>query len=144
MEDEQLTSKSWFATNRKWAVPVGIIAFFIIVISFLSLPVAGALGFGAALTDKELYAGAVKIANTDDEALQVYGTISDIDKLAILESDVNYEKNQQFVKLTVRVSGSKRKGKMDVEAERDGKGWKYTSLRLRSKNPEETVLIINK
>ena len=144
MQEGQITSKSWFYANRKWVLPAGVILSFLILLSLFSLPVSGVLGFGTALSDTALYAGAVKIANADKEAVRLYGTISDIDKLAILESDVNYSNDRQYVKLTVRISGSKLKGKMDVEAERNGESWKYSSLQLRSKNPDITISVIKR
>jgi hypothetical protein len=46
------------------------------------------------------------------------------------------------VTLSIRIKGSKGKGKMDISAKKNGSEWEYKTITIRIKNPKEEIQIL--
>ena len=63
--------------------------------------------FTKAYVDTELTENALELAQQNERVVKVLGTLKPIDKMAILEGEVNYTNENKNVDLHVRIKGSK-------------------------------------
>lgn len=141
-ENESLKEKSWFKRNWKWLLPMVIIPVlgFTLLFSVIS---AGSVGdFASAFSDEKLYQNAIDKANKNVEVQNVLGTLEPVSNMGIVESTVEYTNTKQSVTLSIRVSGEKGKAKMDVVADKKGNEWRYTSIKLRIKEPKREIIVL--
>ncbi|MDR6968356.1 hypothetical protein J2X31_002379 [Flavobacterium arsenatis] len=139
--NELIREKNWGKRNWKWLVP--ITALLILIIAFLSLT-SGLTSFAQAYTEPSLYENALEKARQNKRVIQVLGNLQPVDKLTIIEGNVVYAEDNNAVDLTFRVTGTKGKGKMDVTAVKDNGNWKYELIKIRIKNPEEEIVVVEK
>lgn len=137
MDNEIIEKKSFWKKN--------IFSLGIIAIGFIVLLISN---FGEDLVNlSQVYAdpllcqNAIDKANKNNEVIQNFGKLEPINTLAILEGNTVYSNANKSVSITVRVSGEKGKGKMDILADRAGKSWKYKSIKIR--NTKEEIEINN-
>jgi len=142
MNDEIIKEKSWFKRNRMWLVPVCAAVFMFVLIFASSDTVTHAVDFASGYNDKALYENAIKQANANNDVLDVVGKLKPVDNMAIVESTIEYSNNDQSVSLSVRVSGSKGKAKMDVAATKRDSIWQYSLIKLRIKNPKQEIIVL--
>lgn len=135
MNNELIKQKSWWKRNWKWLVPVcGIILIFISI--FFSSGMGGVTtNLAQAYADVELYDNAVKMAQSDARVKELLGEIQPIDKLAIIEGQVEYSDGNKTVNTTIRVIGTKGKGNLDISANRINDVWVYKIIKIRIKTP---------
>jgi len=104
---------------------------------------AGSVGdFASAFSDEKLYQNAIDKANKNVEVQNVLGTLEPVSNMGIVESTVEYTNTKQSVTLSIRVSGEKGKAKMDVVADKKGNEWRYTSIKLRIKEPKREIIVL--
>lgn len=141
MDNETLEDKNWLKRNWRWAFLVlGIV---LSLTGFvLSMMPENAFDFGLAFADKALYAKAIERSNENKEVLRLLGKLEPVGKMAIIESNVEYSNDKQSVNLTVRVEGNKGKAKMDVVADKKDKEWHYSLIKIRIKNPEKEITVL--
>ncbi|WP_245569862.1 cytochrome c oxidase assembly factor Coa1 family protein [Flavobacterium soli] len=137
--NELIREKSWGVRNWKWLVP--ITALLIMIIAFLSLT-SGLMSFAQAYAEPALYENALEKARQNERVSEVLGTIQPVDKLTILEGNVVYAEDHNAVNLTFRVTGSKGKGKMDIQANKIDGNWEYELIKIRIKKPEEEIIVL--
>ena len=143
MDNQLIVEKSWWRKNWKWSLPTLVLLFIIVIGLILNLSIDGNVAdFAQAYSDNSLYEKAIEKAKTNDRVLEVIGEIEPIDKLAILEGNVIYSNNNNSVELSVRVKGSKGKGKMDISANKNGEEWEYKKISIRIKEPKEEINIL--
>ena len=65
-----------------------------------------------------------------------------VDKMAKLEGSVKYSNNDRSVDISIRVRGSKGKGRMRIIAERNGETWEYKKIVIGIKKLKRTIEII--
>lgn len=143
MNDELRKQKSWWKKNWKWFLPVSMII--LIVVAILSSSGVGGIAnnYAQAYSDQELYQDALEHVKSNSRVIEVLGEIEPIDKLAILEGEVQYSNNNQRVNSTIRIVGSKGKAKMDILANRVQGKWNYQKILVRVKSPPEKKQNIN-
>ncbi|MFV8347801.1 cytochrome c oxidase assembly factor Coa1 family protein [Flavobacterium sp. ZB4P13] len=142
MDNELIVEKSWWKKNWKWFLPTAL--FLIGTVLFTSLSIDGDVtDIAKAYSENSLYEKAIEKSKTNKRVLQLLGNLKPIDKLAIIEGNAKYSNNNNSIELTVRVKGSKGKGKMDISADKKGAKWKYKKISIRIKHPEEEIKIIN-
>ena len=90
-----------------------------------------------AYADVELYDNAVKIAQSDARVKELLGEIQPIDKLAIIEGQVEYSDGNKTVNTTIRVIGTKGKANLDISANRINDVWVYKIIKIRIKTPPQ-------
>ena len=132
--------------SLKWLIP--IVVFIGIVFYLFSSSGMGkvATDLTQAYADPELYNNAIEKANSDQRILQNIGEIRPIDKMSILNGEVNFSDDNQKVNSTIKVIGSKGNGKLDLTAERDNESWRYEKINVRiidSAKKKKTIEIIN-
>jgi hypothetical protein len=143
MDNELIVEKSWWGKNWKWFLPSLTLIFLLLFWLILSLSIDGNVtDIAQAYSDNSLYEKAIEKAKTNQRVLEVIGEIEPIDKLAILEGNAIYSNNNNSVELSVRVKGSKGKGKMDISADKNGTEWKYKKISIRIKEPKEEIQIL--
>ena len=141
MNNELIPDKSYWSRNRKWIVPVFL--FLILSIGILSsISDGSATDLVQAYADNSLYENAIAKAKTNQRVLEVIGEIEPIDKLAILEGSAIYSNNNNSVQTSIRIKGSKSKGKLDIVADKKGQEWIYKTITIRIKNTNEVIKIL--
>ncbi len=140
MNNKISEEKNWLERNWKWFVPLAVIILLLVVT--VSGSVDGASDFATAFKDDTLYKKAIEKCNNNQQVQKVLGKLQDVDKLAIIESTVDYSNNKQKVKLSVRVNGEKGKGRMDAIADRNNEGWNYSLIKIRIKNPKQEIIVL--
>ncbi|MXN91623.1 hypothetical protein GR160_10330 [Flavobacterium sp. Sd200] len=142
MDNELVQHKSWMQRNIKWFAPVLVLLLLLGSVMFSSVSDAQLGGFANALADEALYNNAVKQAQDNDEVTSVLGNLEPVDQMAIIESDVNYSDNNNAVNLSVRIKGSKAKGRMDVAATKVNNAWQYNAIKIRLKDPKREIVVL--
>ncbi|PKB15560.1 cytochrome c oxidase assembly factor Coa1 family protein [Flavobacterium sp. 5] len=123
IEEKRIWTKRWF-----WSTVIIAIGFILIITSNFD----DVVNLGQAYADPLLCQNAIDKANKNEEVIQNFGKLESIDKLAILEGNTIYSNDNKRISITIRVSGEKEKGKMDILADRIGKIWKYKSIKIRN------------
>ncbi|PKG42537.1 cytochrome c oxidase assembly factor Coa1 family protein [Psychroflexus sp. MES1-P1E] len=137
MNNELIEQKSWWKRNWKWLVPVSGIMIISLVI-FFSTGMGGiATDLAQAYADTELYENALERAKSDERVTELLGEIEPIDKMAIMEGQVEFSNENKTVNSTIRIVGDKGKARMDISADRIKNKWNYTKIKVRIKNPPE-------
>jgi hypothetical protein len=96
-----------------------------------------AIDLAKAYTDTELYENALEKAKSDIRVTEILGEIQPIDKMAILEGQVEYSNKNNTVNSTIRIVGEKGLARMDITADRIKNDWNYTKINIHIKNPPE-------
>ncbi len=137
MNNDLKNQDGWCKRNWKWVIPVfGIIAISITVL--LSSDMDGvAADLAKAYADPGLYNNALEKVRTDHRVKALLGEIRPIEKMAILEGQVEYTNNDKTVFSSVRIIGTKGKANMDISADRINNTWNYNQIKIRIKNPPE-------
>jgi len=138
---ELYPKKSWVRKYGKWMLlPMVVIIVLIAIISIrLGDPIAD---FSKAMLDPTLSKNALKIVQKDEAVLSWMGDIAPINVLSILEGEPRYSDDNQSVDLTVGITGSKKRGKMDIKAIRKGDQWEYKEIKIRTKKPKKTIQVL--
>lgn len=133
MNNEILPHKNWAQRNWRWALL--FIVVLVLAISLLFSLTGDHLGdFGQAYADPQLFQGAVDKSQENKEVIYLLGNLKPIDKLAILEGDVEYSNQNKNVSFSVRVKGTKGKAQMSAKAIRNRDAWEYTKITIRVKD----------
>ena len=135
-------NKSWWNKNWKWIFLV--FGIFLISIFTISTTDIGENTFDIvkAYADPNLVETALNKAQENDEVKKFLGTLEQVDKMAKLEGSVKYSNNDTSVDISVRVKGSKGKGRMRILAERNGETWEYKKIVIGIKKLKKTIEII--
>ncbi len=135
-------NKSWWNKNWKWIIPVfGIFLISIFAISTTDIGET-TIDIVKAYADPNLVETALNKAQGNDEVKELLGTLEQVDKMAKLEGSVKYSNNDTFVDISVRVKGSKGKGRMRIKAERNGETWEYKKIVIGIKKLNRTIEIL--
>ena len=142
MDNELIESKNWFQSNWKWIIPL-VLSLVLISGYLLSSSDENIMDFAQAYNDTALYEKAIEKANSNKRVLETVGEIQPIDKLAILEGNTIYTDNNTSVVLSIRIKGTKNKGKLDITAKKMGPEWNYKKILVRCKNPKEEITVVD-
>jgi len=142
MDNDIIKNKNWLQRNLKWLLPVVIVVCFLGSALFSTASDAHLGGYAMALNDEALYKDALTQAQQNKEVVKVLGTLESIDQLAIIESNVEYSDSNKHVNLSVRIKGSKAKGKMDVIATKANNTWQYNAITIRIKDPKQEIVVL--
>jgi hypothetical protein len=138
--NELILEKSWWKRNRKWFIPsVFILATLVIILTIFSSPISD---IAKAYADTSIYENALGKAQQNQQVTETLGVLEPIDKMAILEGYVHYSNNNNTVNLTIRLKGTKGKGKMDITANKVNGNWNYQKITIRIKEPKKRIAII--
>ena len=143
MDNELIENKSFWGKNRKWVLPTSILLFFIGIGLVIQLSVdSNVADFAQAYSDNSLYEKALEKVKLNQRVKETLGEIETIEKLAILEGNTKYSNNNTSVETTIRIKGTKGKGKMDISAQKNGTEWEYKKIIIRIKEPKEKIYIL--
>ncbi|TRZ41980.1 cytochrome c oxidase assembly factor Coa1 family protein [Robertkochia solimangrovi] len=136
MHHTSIPSQGWFRRNWKWIIPalVTVLGVFIFFTSGLS-GISGDLV--QAYNDKQLYKDAMEMIARDSRIKETLGQLEPLDKMAIVEGEVNYSDDYKNVVSTVRIRGNKGSAMMDIFAELIQEEWNYSRITVRIKKPVE-------
>jgi len=138
--NELILEKSWWKRNRKWFIPsVFLIGTLVTILTIFSSPISD---IAKAYSDTSIYENALEKAQQNQQVIETLGILEPIDKMAIIEGYVQYSNNNNTVDLTIRVKGTKGKGKMDIRANKVNENWSYQKIVIRIKEPKKTIAII--
>ncbi|MDR6300138.1 cytochrome c oxidase assembly factor Coa1 family protein [Mesonia maritima] len=128
--------------NFKWIIPI-IILFAIVFYLFSSAGMGKvATDLTQAYADETLYQNAIEIANSDEEVIQRIGTIESLNKMTILNGEVNYTNNNKTVNSTIKITGEKGNAKLDITANQKEEKWDYEKINIRIKHSDKTTELI--
>ncbi len=143
MENLIFINKSWWQRNWKWFLPTSSMLFIIVIGSLITASIEGnAKDYAQAYSDDSLYEKALEKVKANPRVKETLGEIEPIDKLAILEGNTKYSDNNNSVETTIRIKGTKTKGKMDISATKNGTGWEYKKINIRVKDPKEEIDVL--
>ncbi|MEW7291483.1 cytochrome c oxidase assembly factor Coa1 family protein [Aquimarina sp. 2304DJ70-9] len=149
MNDEAKLERNWWKRNWKWGTSITLLFFICMcILSIISSLGVGdnIIGFGEVLSDSSIYDNALEKARKNERVIEVMGELDPISSLAIIEGDVGYTNNKNSIVVTIKITGSKASGSIDIIADRNGIEWQYRKINIRIKNPKEkkeTIEIIN-
>lgn len=138
--------KSFWKRNRIWIILSILIISIAVFFIFNASKNKGFTDIVNAYSDTDLYNNAFEISKGNDKVIEVLGEIKPIEKSAILEGTVSYSKKLDTVNSSVRIIGSKARGRLDIFAVKINNNWKYNSLKIRIKKPldkKQTIEILN-
>jgi hypothetical protein len=139
MENDLIHKNNWWQRNWRWFLP--LISFLMIGIFFFISSINGLTDFAQAYADTELCQNAINEANKNEKVIESLGKLESIDKLAIMEGNSVYSKEGKHVEVTVRVSGEKGKGKLDISADKNGEKWQYKKIKIRMKKTGNEIIV---
>jgi hypothetical protein len=145
LKNELLTQKNWQQRHWKWLIPLIGLILLSIAIFFSSGMNRITADLVKAYADSELYDNALEKVKANQRVTDILGEIKPIDKLAILEGEVQFSDDNNAVQSTIRVKGEKLTAMMDITAERINNKWIYKKLNIRIKKPiekKQTIEII--
>ncbi|WP_298531791.1 cytochrome c oxidase assembly factor Coa1 family protein [uncultured Algibacter sp.] len=133
--------KSWFARNWKWLLP--LFMFFMLGIYTISTTKVGEgiTTVAKAYNDASLYENALEKVKKNKDVVQLFGTIEPIDNFAILEGTTRYSNNDNSIISSIRIKGSKSKGKLDITAYKNEGVWVYKKIGVRIKKPRQVIIV---
>lgn len=137
MNNNLIPQKRWFNRNWKWLVWLCGILLITIALFFTSNMDTIVTHLAQAYANTELYENALEKAKANNSVTNLLGDIQPIDKLAILEGQVEYSNDNKTINSSIRIVGTKGKGNLDVSAKQIDSLWKYTKINVRIKNPPE-------
>lgn len=141
MSNDLVYKRNWWESNWKWisAASVFVLGVGIFLISSIN---SKSIDVVQAYSEKTLYENALAKVNTNDEAISILGTLEPLDQLAILEGSTKYSTDKQRIETTVRIKGSKAKGKMDILATKIAEKWQYEKINIRINSTKEVISIV--
>lgn len=136
MNNKKKQHKSWWRQNLKWGLLLSAFAI-LTLLFFRSKSGEAVANISQAYMDSDLFNNALEKVMSHEKAMTVLGEIGHIDKLSILEGDVQYSNESTHVHATISIKGSKGKAKMDVVAQKEHEQWNYETLQLRITHPKD-------
>jgi len=143
VDNELIVKENWIKRNWKWFLALAIVFLLLLIIIVSSTSQKGISDLASAYNDPSLHEKAISQANANKLVQQVIGKINPIDKLAILEGNAIYSNNNSAVSLSIRITGSKKNGKLDIYVIKKGLKWHYTKIIVRTKKPKEEIIVVN-
>ena len=134
------SKKPWLNRNWKWLIPLLVLSLGITIV--LGLAGNEISGVVAVYAESEIYEDALKIAKENNEVKQKLGDLKPIGFSAIAEGVIKFSNNNNSVDISVRVTGSKGRGRIDISANRKENKWEYKRIQIRIKRPKETIKIL--
>lgn len=143
MNNELISHKSWIQKNWIKITISCFLAILIFIILLSSNSKNGLTDTINAFKENSLYEKALDHANSNSAVLETIGKINSIDKLAILEGNTSYTNNGNEVIVSVRIKGSKKQGKLEFQATKNGSEWNYKKISIRVKSTNEEITILD-
>ena len=123
--------------SLKWLIPIIVVLAIVIYLFSSSGMGKVATDLTQAYADPELYKNAIEKANSDQQVIKNIGEIKPIDKMTILNGEVNFTDDNKTVNTTIKIIGQKGNGKMDIIAKRENENWRYEKINIRIKDSEK-------
>ncbi|WP_417443091.1 cytochrome c oxidase assembly factor Coa1 family protein [Joostella sp.] len=145
MNNELLPQKSWWEKNKKWFFPTLVIITALFILYYQSGSNKHLTNYVQGYNETALYENALEKAQANERVKTVLGTLDPINKLSLVEGEIQYTNNNNSVSYTIKINGENGKGLMDVSADKIEDQWNYTSIKVRIKNPpenKETIVIL--
>lgn len=139
--DNEINQESWFRRHRLW---VFLLSGLFLVGATVVAIVSNFSDFAQTAINTGLCNEAIVAANQNNDVVEKLGNLQPVDQMAILEGNAVYSENGNHAEITVRVVGEKGKAKMDIVADKQSGKWNYKTIRIRIKNPSETIEVLNK
>ena len=134
--------ENWLKRHWKW-----IVSFVFISICFLFFFILigdATSRYTSILLQPELIENARKIANENKEVNTKFGKLQPHNFLNLIEGEVRYTTNKKRVAISIKLEGTRKKGILDVYAQKKVDTWEYDSIAVRIKKPEKVVIPVYK
>ena len=140
--NELIEYKSWWERNWKWVISVMIVVFIGLGLISNSKVGESVTDITRAYSDASIYENALDLAQKNEQIKKLLGELKPIDNMAIIEGSVIYSNSNNSVDMSLRIKGSKGKGKIDISADRNELEWNYSKINIRIKEPRQTIKIL--
>ena len=140
--NELIEYKSWWERNWKWVISVMIVVFIGLGLISNSKVGESVTDITRAYSDASIYENALDLAQKNEQIKKLLGVLKPIDNMAIIEGSVIYSNSNNSVDMSLRIKGSKGKGKIDISADRNELEWNYSKINIRIKEPRQTIKIL--
>ena len=142
--NELIEHKSWWSRNWKWFIPLITVLLIGMIIISTSKVGESISDITKAYADVSIYENAIEKAQQNEQVKELLGELKPIGNMAIVEGSVIYSSNNNSVDMSLRIKGSKGKGKIDISADRNESEWNYKKINIRINEPKQTITIIEK
>ncbi|WP_268223350.1 cytochrome c oxidase assembly factor Coa1 family protein [Sinomicrobium oceani] len=119
--------------NRLWIISLSGMALILAGLFVVTDMPEATVNLVRAYNDSELYEKAWAKAAVDEEVIEILGELEPVDKLAILEGEVIYH-DDNTVDATIRISGNRGRGRLDITARKITGNWVYSRIGVRIKS----------
>ncbi|MEZ0006709.1 putative negative regulator of RcsB-dependent stress response [Flavobacterium sp. 28YEA47A] len=136
----KINLKSWWQINYRWFLSLSAFIIACLILAY-AISQGSFKDMAQAYADPVLFQKAITEANKNDEVIQILGTLEPLDNMAILEGNTRYSNDNKAIEATVRVTGKKAKGKMDISAQKIGSEWKYEGIKIRVHETKQEIII---
>ena len=135
----QSTNKNFWLRHWKWLTPLVIVIFTV----FMTSPIGNSITDIAKIySDSSIYEDALEQSKSNEQVIEILGDLEPIDTFAIAEGYVAYSNNNTSVNITVRIKGTKSKGKLDIAANKVNGIWEYQTFKIRIKDTKEIIIVL--
>ena len=111
MEENSINKGNRMRRNYGWFIAAGLLIIFAVYLFSSSGMGKMTTDFAQAYADENLYEDAIEMANSNDSVAEMLGEIKPIDKMTLLNGDVQFSEDNQTVSSTIKVEGAKGKAK---------------------------------
>ncbi|TPD72215.1 cytochrome c oxidase assembly factor Coa1 family protein [Flavobacterium microcysteis] len=136
----KLNLKSWWQINYKWFLSLSGFIIACLILAY-GISQGSFKEMTQAYADPVLFQKAITEANKNNEVIETLGILEPLDNMAILEGNTRYSNDNKAIEASVRVTGKKAKGKMDISAQKIGSEWKYEGIKIRVHETKQEIII---
>lgn len=135
--DKNAKSKGWFASNWKWAVPVGCVGLITVFVAFIAAIVLVVFG---AIRSSDAYQVALARAQGDPSVAEALG--EPIEPGWFVSGNINVDGASGHAELAIPVNGSRAAGTLYVVADKVAGEWVYETMELAVDGGSERVSLL--
>ena len=136
----QSAKRNLWQRHWRWFTPLTIIMLTVFIMS----PIGNSItDIAKVYSDSSIYENALEQIKVNPQVMKKLGALELINKFAIAEGHVAYSNNNSSVNITVRIKGTISKGKLDIAANKVNGVWVYQMLKVRIKDPKETIIVLD-
>ena len=129
--------KNWFERNWKWFVPTGCLALIAVVVVFATVII---LGISSVMHNSDVYQHSMETAKKNKQVVELIGNTIEEDEM--VSGSINTSGHSGNALLDISVKGSKGKGLIHVQAEKQNDIWTYSKLNFYPEGSSQPINLL--
>lgn len=129
--------KSWFQRNKKWFIPTGCLAAIAVIALFAAVII---FGISSVMHSSDVYQHSMKAAKSNKEVTELIGNT--IEEDGMISGSINTSGHSGNALLDIPVKGSKGKGLIHVQAEKQNDIWTYSTLNFYPEGSSQPINLL--